>query len=316
MSFCSRPNLTLDGSIARYGGRTRSTTTGEARHARKGTERVNYGFVLPVTDPRNVIELSAEAETAGWDGVFVAEMIYGPDAWVTLAAAAMRTERIKLGTMLSPVARMRPWKIASETATLDRISNGRVILAVGLGAIETGYAAYGEVIDRKTRVELTEEALQIVTALWKGEPFSFQGKHYQVDITNLDKGMRDWEVRPVQTPRIPIWHAGTWPASPSMRRALKYDGLLPNVFLDGKHAPITVDALREMRALATETRGDDAPYDIIVEGESQANDPAEIEKMTAWEEAGGTWWIESSWSKQDDLEFLRNRISAGPPRGA
>jgi hypothetical protein len=274
---------------------------------------VNYGFVLPVTDPRNVIELSAEAEKAGWDGVFVAEMIYGPDAWVTLAGAAMHTERIKLGTMLSPVARMRPWKIASETATLDRISNGRVILAVGLGALETGYAEYGEVTDRKTRVELTEETLQIVTSLWKGEPFSFHGKHYQVDITNLDKGMRDWEIRPVQTPHIPIWHAGTWPAGPSMRRALKYDGLLPNVFLDGRHASLTPEALAGMRALANETRGTDTPYDIIVEGESQANDPAEIEKMTAWEQAGATWWIESSWSKQDDLDFLRTRITAGPP---
>lgn len=277
-------------------------------------ERVNYGFVLPVTDPKKVIELSAEAEAAGWDAIFVAEMIYGPDAWVLLTGAAMRTERIKLGTLLSPVARMRPWKIASETATLDQISDGRVILAVGLGALETGYKEFGEVTDRKTRVELTEEALQIVTSLWGGEPFNFQGKHYQVDTTTLDKGMRDWEVRPVQSPRIPIWHAGTWPASPSFRRALNYDGVLPNVFLDGKHASLTLEALAEIRALANETRGSDTPYDIIVEGESQANSPDEVEKMKAWEHAGATWWIESSWSKQDDIDFLRTRIAAGPPR--
>ena len=277
---------------------------------------VKFGFVLPVTDPKVAIELSAEAEAAGWDGVFVAEMIYGPDAWVILTGAAMRTERIRLGTLLSPVARMRPWKIASETATLDRISDGRVILAVGLGALETGYKEYGEVTDRKTRVELTEETLQIVTLLWKGEPFNFQGKHYQVDITGLSQGIRDWETRPVQQPRIPIWHAGTWPAGPSMRRALKYDGLLPNVFLDGKHASSTPEAIAEMRALANETRGVDVPYDIIVEGESQPNNPEEIEKMNAWEQAGATWWIESSWSKQDDIDFLRARISGGPPRGA
>lgn len=275
---------------------------------------MNYGFVLPVTDPKNVVELSAEAEAAGWDAVFVAEMIYGPDAWVTLAGAAMRTERIKLGTLLSPVARMRPWKIASEAVTLDRISNGRVILAVGLGALETGYQEYGEVTDRKTRVELTEETLQIVIALWKGEPFSFQGKHYQVDTTGLSQGIRDWEIRPVQQPRIPIWHAGTWPAGPSMRRALKYDGLLPNVVADGKLTDLTIEAVAGMRALAGETRGTDSPYDIIVEGESQPGSSEEIAKMNAWEQAGATWWIESSWSKQDDLDFLRARIAAGPPR--
>jgi hypothetical protein len=209
---------------------------------------------------------------------------------------------------------MRPWKIASETATLDQISNGRVILAVGLGALETGYKEYGEVTDRKARVELTEETLQIVTSLWKGEPFSFQGKHYQVDTTSLSQGIRDWEPKPVQRPRIPIWHAGTWPAGPSMRRALNYDGLLPNVYLDGKHADLTLEALAEMRSLANETRGGDSQFDIIVEGESKANDPAETEKMTAWEQAGATWWIESSWSKQDDIDFLRARIAAGPPK--
>src|SRR5574341_374940 len=95
-----------------------------------------------------------EAEKAGWDGFFVAEPVWGIDAWVSLGAAAMATKRIRLGTMLTPVSRMRPWKLASETITLDHLSNGRVILAVGLGAIDTGFASFGEVTDRRTRAEL------------------------------------------------------------------------------------------------------------------------------------------------------------------
>lgn len=287
----------------------------EARCARKVTEPVNYGFVLPVTDPKQVIELGEAAEAAGWDAIFVAEMIYGPDAWVSLTAAAMRTERIKLGTMLTPIARMRPWKIASEAATLDRISNGRVILAVGLGALDTGYAEFGEVSDRKTRIELTEEALEITTKLWAGEQFAHTGKHYQVDTTALKDGIRDWEPRPLQSPRIPIWLTGGWPRDVSMRRTLKYDGLLPNVFGDdGKMRDMTVEDVIGMRAFVDRERTESGSFDIIVEGESLANDPAELEKVRAWETAGATWWIESSWSHQDDLDFLRARIAGGPPR--
>ncbi|CAN5523107.1 LLM class flavin-dependent oxidoreductase [soil metagenome] len=276
---------------------------------------MNYGMVLPVTDPKQIIELSVAAEAAGWDAIFIAEMIYGPDAWVTLAATAMRTQRIKLGTMLTPVARMRPWKIASETATLDRLSNGRVILAVGLGAPDTGYAEYGEIIDRKTRIELTEEGLEIVTNLWSGEPFVHQGKHYQVDTTTIQQGMRDWEPKLVQSPRIPIWLTGGWPREVSVRRTLQYDGLLPNVFGDdGKMRTMTTDDVVGMRAFVERERTVSGRFDIIVEGESVMSEPDALEKVRAWETAGATWWIESSWSHQDDLEFLTARIEAGPPK--
>src|SRR6266568_1082664 len=112
---------------------------------------MKYGFVLPAGDARTVANFAYEAEQAGWDGLFVSEPVWGIDAWVSLTAAAMRTERIRLGTDLTPLSRMRPWKLASETATLDQLSNGRVILAVGLGAVDTGFDAFGEVTDRKTR---------------------------------------------------------------------------------------------------------------------------------------------------------------------
>ena len=118
---------------------------------------MKYGFVLPWGDARIAADFAYEAERAGWDGFFVWEPVWGADAWVALTAAAMRTERIRLGTMLTPLARMRPWKLASETATLDHLSNGRVILAVGLGALDSGFENFGEVPDRKTRAELLRD---------------------------------------------------------------------------------------------------------------------------------------------------------------
>src|SRR5262245_56582504 len=141
---------------------------------------MKFGFVLPSGDARTVADLAVEAEQAGWDGLFVCEPVWGIDAWVALTAAAMQTSRIRLGTMLSPISRMRPWKLASETATLDNLSNGRVILAVGLGAVETGFEAFGEVTDRKTRAELMDESLDIVTGLWQGQPFNYSGQYYQI----------------------------------------------------------------------------------------------------------------------------------------
>src|SRR5690242_15276407 len=160
---------------------------------------MKYGFVLPFGDARTAAELAKLAEDAGWDGFFTYEAAWGIDAWVSLAAAAMTTSRIRLGTMLSPISRMRPWKLASETATVDNLSGGRVILAVGLGAIETGFEQFGEVTDRKTRAELVDECLEILTGLWRGQPFSFEGKHYHVKECDFMP-----PPPPVQQPRIPI----------------------------------------------------------------------------------------------------------------
>ena len=185
---------------------------------------MKYGFVLPYGDARTAADLAYAAEQAGWDGFFVWEPVWGIDAWVSLTAAAIRTERIRLGTMLTPLSRMRPWKLASEAATLDNLSNGRVIIAVGLGAVESGFESFGEVTDRKTRAELLDEGLDVLTGLWRGQPFNYSGKHYQIKETHFFP-----PPPPVQQPRIPIWMVGAWPSERSMRRALRYDGILPQV---------------------------------------------------------------------------------------
>ena len=137
----------------------------------------------------------------------------------------MVTERIKLGTMRTPLSRMRPWKLASETATLDRLSCGRVILAVGLGAIDSGFASFDEETGRKTRAELLGEGLEILTALWQGQPITYTGKHYQITPPPFRTA-----PPPVQPAGIPIWVVGALPREKSMRRVVKYDGPLSGFF--------------------------------------------------------------------------------------
>ena len=277
---------------------------------------MKFGFVLPYGDARAAAEMAALAEASGWDGFFVWEPVWGIDAWVLLTAAAMRTSRIRLGTMLSPLSRMRPWKLASEAATLDNLSNGRVILSVGLGAPETGFAEFGEPTDRKTRSELLDEGLEILTGLWAGQPFSFSGEHYQVKETSFYP-----PPPPVQKPHIPIWVVGAWPSQKSMQRVLKYDGLLPQV-LNKPGDPVlpTPDELRLVRAYIQEHRTLATSFDIVVEGETPAEDPARASAIVKeWQDAGATWWIEARWSMLDTLSYgggfdqLLDRIRRGPP---
>jgi hypothetical protein len=273
---------------------------------------MKFGFVLPKGDARTAVEFAHVAEEAGWDGFFVWEPVWGVDAWVSLAAAAMRTSTIRLGTMLTPLSRMRPWKLASETATLDNLSGGRVILSVGLGAIDSGFAEFGEETDRKKRAELLDEGLEILTGLWRGQPFNFDGWHYRVRETSFQP-----PAPPVQQPRIPIWVVGAWFSQKSMQRVLKYDGLLPNVLDEqGKTQmrPATPDEIRAMKAYIEEHRTLTTPFDIIVEGETpgdSAKRGAEI--VGKYREAGATWWLEARWTATSQDDVLE-RIRQGPPQ--
>lgn len=292
---------------------------------------MHYGFTIPGPggNPRLMAELAHEAEEAGWDGVFFPDCIcidpklepniYGDDPWVTLAAMAMRTERVRLGTMITPLSRRRPWKLAREATTLDVLSNGRLTLSVGLGALDDlGFGAVGEATDRKTRAELLDEGLAILTGLWSGEPLSFDGKHYHVkELT--------FQPKPVQQPRIPIWVVGAWPRPKSMERALRYDGLLPNKLNeDGTPGDVTPEDIRAMLAYASEHREATTPFDMVYEGETPGDNPTHAAEIVGpYVEAGITWWLESMWSPRIGTEgwssmeeAVRTRIQQGPPRGA
>lgn len=270
---------------------------------------MRYGFVLPFVDARTAADLAREAEAHGWDGVFVADTVWGIDPWVALAAAAMTTERIRLGTMLTPLSRRRPWKLASETATLDNLCGGRLTLAAGLGAPDTGFAEFGEETDRKKRAELLDEGLEILTGLWRGQPFSYEGKHYRIRPTQFFP-----PPPPVQRPRIPIWVVGAWYRERSIRRALRHDGLLPNVLDDaGNAADLTPEKVREMREYADEQKPGE-PFDIVVEGTTRVDDAGSADDTARpFAEAGATWWLESMWEAPNGPEELRRRIRSGPP---
>ena len=271
---------------------------------------MRYGFVLPEGDARRVAESARAAEAAGWDGFFIPDCVWGVDPWVSLAAAAMVTERIKLGTMLTPVSRRRPWTLAGQTATLDNLSGGRVILAVGLGALDTGFGAFGEETDRKTRAELMDEGLDIITGLWAGQPFNYDGKHYHIKETAFYP-----PAPPVQKPRIPIWVVGAWPSEKSLARVARWDGLLPTTLTPQGHERVAPENIREMKAFIEQRRAADAgPLDIIMEGTTPGDDRAAgAEIVRPWAEAGATWWLEADWS-EPGRDAIRARIRQGPPR--
>jgi alkanesulfonate monooxygenase SsuD/methylene tetrahydromethanopterin reductase-like flavin-dependent oxidoreductase (luciferase family) len=269
------------------------------------------GYVMPFGDARAAADLALAAELAGWDGFFVWDSVWGVDAAVMLAAACMTTERIRLGTMITPVSRHRPWKLAGEWAALDNLSGGRMILAVGLGAVDTGFAAFGEVVDKRQRAELLDEGLEIITGLWAGQPFSYQGKHYIIQPTEFIN-----PPPPVQQPRIPIWVVGAWPRTRSMNRAARWDGLLPNKLnQQGEHAQVTPEDIAAMREYLIDQRGetDLENYDLVVEGKTPGDDPeAAAELLRPWQAAGATWWIEADWQAESP-ESVLERIQQGPP---
>lgn len=292
---------------------------------------MRYGVTLPNVglEVSDLVDLAVEAEAAGWDGVFVWDCVFIADErpgkmaicdpWITLAAMATRTQRVKLGTMVTPLSRRRPWKVARETVTLDRLSGGRLILPVGLGALDDGgFSKVGEELDRKVRAELLDESLDILAGLWSGRPFSYTGNHYQV-------GEMTFLPTPAQTPRIPIWVVGAWSRMKSMQRALRWDGVLPaKMTAAGASGDMELDDLRAMGAYIAEQRphivGPDTAtrFDIVMEGETPGGDDeraAAIIRPLA--EAGLTWWLEAVWKTpetQGGLAGMRERIRQGPPR--
>lgn len=250
---------------------------------------MQQGFVIPGGSATEQLEQAVLAEQAGWDGVFVAELGFGVDAWALLSAIAVRTSRVRLGTMLTPLPWRRPWKLAGQVATLDQLSNGRAVLAVGVGAVDTGLGTYPEVTDLRERAALLDQHIDVVRSLLDG------------NVVLPDAGLDLTEAvvaapRPVQA-RVPIWCVAV--AKPkSMQRVLRCDGLVVQVEETAQ--------LTEMLAWFDANGG--RPGDVIAQGETDAGDAAVI---ASWDDAGATWWLESRWSAP---EAARSRIETGPLR--
>jgi hypothetical protein len=277
---------------------------------------MQYGFIIEGGDASSTSELAREAEAAGWDGVFIADAIdismgkNSPplpwfDPWVVLAAVAMRTERIRFGTIITAVPRRRPWKLARETTTLDHLSNGRLILGVGLGAAENdgGFYKVGEATDLKIRAQLLDESLAILNGLWSGKPFSFTGDHYKVqEMTMLPT--------PAQSPRIPVWVPGVWTKEKSMQRALRWDGIIPQKYKSMER--LTASEVAELKKFVDDHRPQTTKFDIIVGGTTPGgNRKKAAATVRSFAEAGATWWLESAMMSSDKMS---KRIKQGPPR--
>ena len=246
------------------------------------------GLFLPLfdelADPAMVARLSAEAEEAGWHGVFVwdqlrwGEPVAGvADPQITLAAIATATERIRFGPMVTPLARRRPVKVARETATLDRLSGGRLTLGVGLGSdrFASEFSITGEELDDRRRACMLDESLEILTSAWSGEPVHHRSEHYTV------AGMR-FLPRPVQRPGVPVWVAGYYGNSKPLRRAARHQGVFP---LGIDHPDQLADVVAEVTALRMAAGTDAAqPYDVVV-ALPPGSDPAPYAAV------GATWWL-------------------------
>jgi len=244
---------------------------------------------------------------AGWHQPFV-------DPWVALTAAAMTTEHIRLGTTVTPLPRRRPAKLARETASVDVLSGGRLLLGVGIGGGGAEWEGLGEETDLRKRGAMLDEGLDVVTGLWGGGPFSYAGSHYTV------RGA-DFLPRPVQSPRIPIWVGGIWPAKPPFRRMARWDGMFPLIpqadDLDDKLA-----RFREAVSYVLLRRESEDPFDVVAVGETSEDDPGQGQELAAkYASAGATWWLEGIASYRFEIgldepvspELLRARVLAGPP---
>jgi alkanesulfonate monooxygenase SsuD/methylene tetrahydromethanopterin reductase-like flavin-dependent oxidoreductase (luciferase family) len=278
--------------------------TSLARRQDPSLRPVRHGLFLPIfgelSNPRVTAGLAAEAEKAGFDGVFVWDHVHYrmpathvADAWITLAAIAATTDHVRLGPLVTPLPRRRPQVVARQATALDQLSGGRAVLGVGAGRDSAReLSAFGEELDDRVRAQMLDEALDVITALWTGEDVHHQGRHYRADGVAF-------RPTPVQRPRIPVWVAGRWPYRRPLQRAARYDGYFP---IDLAAPDQLVDLLGDLHA----RRAAASPMDVVVEGRP-GDDPA------PWAAAGATWWLIRFSPFDVDAAVVRRVIAAGPP---
>jgi alkanesulfonate monooxygenase SsuD/methylene tetrahydromethanopterin reductase-like flavin-dependent oxidoreductase (luciferase family) len=263
-------------------------------HMRFALHVPNFG------EPNDLVSLGVKAEAGGWDGFFVWDHLLGSprfpvpiaDPWVVLGALAVRTERIRLGTMVTPLARRRPQKLAREAVTVDRLSNGRLVLGVGLGSPPDEYSAFGEESGPRQLARCLDEALEVVDGLWTGKPFDHLGPYFTVK-------QAQFLPRPVQEPRIPVWVACGAGLRAPLRRAARWDGVVVAAMNGGQEvAPVSAEHIITIRNEVERLRGYIARFDIAVVNQGIPD----RERLAAYLEQGVTWVLATGW--MDDLNTL------------
>ena len=260
-------------------------------------------------NPKLVTELAVEAENSGWDGFFLWDHIViaeegfpdTVDPFIALTSVAENTEKIHIGTTVTPLTRRRPWKLARETVTLDILSEGRLIFGVGLGG-PSELGLMNEETNPRILAEMVDEQIEILHGLWSGEEFSYTGKHYKIDKVKF-------LPRPVQRPRIKLWGAGTWPKKGPFRRAAKLDGVIP-LSLDYR-VPLTPDDYRDMVEYMKK-HGLRGPYDIVEISFDATKSDDKQGVILDFQDAGVNWWLElvSDWN--GSYEKIMDIINEGP----
>jgi len=259
-------------------------------------------------DARVLMRLAQAAEAAGWDGLFVWDhlgYVFGMDsgdAWVLLSAAAAVTERIRLGTSITPLPRRRPQVLAQTLTTLDHLSNGRLIFGAGAGGTEIELDVFGEPTDIRRRAGMLDEGLEILDRWFGGETLEFSGQYYTVKDVAL-------RPRPVQSPRIPIWIGGK--SKPALRRAARWDGWTASGVNEAMQMVHSPEWLAEQVAYILEHRTRPEPFDVTISGISA---PGQADLPRPYAAAGATWWFELLYGYRGTVEEMLARVLAGPPK--
>ncbi len=256
------------------------------------------------SDPQLMLELGTIADEVGWDGFFIWDhIVIGDgvpvaDPWVLLGALAAATDRIVIGTMVTPVPRRRPWVLARQVTTVDQMSGGRLVLGVGIGfPPDIEFGTFGEPVDDRERGDLLDEGLLVMRGMWSGEPFSFEGTSFRVEETTF-------APRP-ETGTIPIWVAGMWPNRRPFRRAATYDGVFP---IAADMHQLTPEEVSQIVDYVRSQRRVDGLFDITIGGP-----PLSSKEMDAYSSAGVTWYQVGPDPRGESPEETRSWIAAGPP---
>lgn len=271
---------------------------------------MRYGMLVPnfgeFGDARAVADLAHEAEAHGWDGFFLWDHIQFPglepcaDPWVALGATAMRTERIRLGTLVTPIGRRRIVKLAREVVTLDRLSGGRAVLGVGLGfEVLPEWAGFGDEASARVRGEMLDEGLALLGKLMTGAPVKHQGAHYQVDTTGFAPS--------IQQPRVPIWVAGQWPGTKPFRRAAQWDGVVPMSKRAMEGHMVEPAELAELMDYVADHRTASGAFESVHLGLSQGPSVQDLA------DAGATWFIATA-APGETVRSVRGRLREGTDR--
>jgi len=276
---------------------------------------VRFGLFIPpfdeLSDPSRVADLAVAAEQAGWSGFFLWDHVLSApgvpvaDAWITMAAVAAATREIRLGAMVTPLSRRRPWVLARQVATLDRLSGGRLVIGVGLG--DDGwkeFSSFGEVTEPRERGILLDDSLEALRRLLAGQPVSFDGQQLAVHAS-------PFRPVPVQDP-VPVWVACRWPNRAPLARAARMQGCFP-IFRGSPDVPAAAD----LSALRGELRRRGVPdgHDLVVRCVLRGLDPAGRSAALAALEGAGASWVLEGFDPGVPAAGIEAAVAAGPWSG-